>query len=214
MKAKNTKPVCTDCGLRITRRARTGCCVRCTARKTGLTNVINGHIKRLGALPQSKIARQQNMLRARNSSRAREVFRHNGLIAIEQIRNLPQTKTAQRLSGQRAVVSGQLALARERLGMRPTLPEAIFYGLIFGLHEFRFQKTIPTAICSHRVDAVLGSTIFELDAGGHHAFGDRTEHDHNVDEEYKKMGYRVVRANSPEDLFLRVLQRMADGALE
>ena len=65
--------------------------------------------------------------------------------------------------------------------------------------------------CAHRVDARLNKHIFELDGGGHHIHRDRTEHDRLEDEDYAKIGYRVIRATTAADLFLRVLQVMEDN---
>lgn len=104
----------------------------------------------------------------------------------------------------------QLIQARKKIQAKPTWPEARFYGLVFGYDglakEFHAQENIPTTVCDHTVDGRWRDIIFELDGGGHHVFGDRTEHDFAVDIEYRAMGYRVMRAESSSDLFLRFLQ--------
>lgn len=106
---------------------------------------------------------------------------------------------------------------REKSRAKPTWPEAIFYGLVYGYNglakEFRAQEFIPNAVCDHTVDGRWKDIIFELDGGGHHAFIDRTEHDHLIDAEYQKMGYRVVREETASDLFLRLLQMVEKSKL-
>lgn len=83
----------------------------------------------------------------------------------------------------------------------------MIYGIQDGvISDWKFQETIRTSVCNHRVDARLGKVIFELDGGAHHVFRDRHEHDRLVDSEYRIMGYRVVREPDVEGLFLRALQ--------
>ncbi len=104
----------------------------------------------------------------------------------------------------------QLNLARKKSQARPTWPEAIFYGLVYGhdglSKEFHAQECIPTNICNHTVDGRWKDVIFELDGGGHNVFKDRTGHDRLVDAEYQAMGYRVIREETASNLFLRLLQ--------
>ncbi len=104
----------------------------------------------------------------------------------------------------------QLKQARKNLRAKPTWPEAVFYGLVFGYdglaEEFYAQELIPTTVCNHTIDGRWRDVILELDGGGHNIYRDVTEHDLLVDAEYQKMGYRVVRAESSSDLFLRFLQ--------
>ncbi len=93
----------------------------------------------------------------------------------------------------------------------PTWPEAIFYGLVLGTlngqsKDFQAQERLSVPSCNHTVDARLGRFIFELDGGGHHAFGDRAEHDELIDKEYAEIGYMVIRAPNESELFVRLLQ--------
>jgi len=97
------------------------------------------------------------------------------------------------------------------MAVKPSWPEARFYGLIFGWFngsskDFRFQEVLPTPSFGRVVDARLEMNIFELDGGGHNAHRDRSKRDRIADEEHRMMGYRVIRATNESDLFLRVLQ--------
>lgn len=102
------------------------------------------------------------------------------------------------------------AASYKKMGAKPTWPEARFYGLVYGYNglseEFRAQQLIPTDSCDRIVDGLWKNVILELDGGGHHMFGDRTERDHLTDTEHQKMGYQVIRAKTSSILFLRLLQ--------
>lgn len=104
----------------------------------------------------------------------------------------------------------QLKQARKKIRAKPTWPEAIFYGLVYGYDrlakEFRAQENIPTTVCNHTVDGRWRDVIFELDGGGHNVHGNMTEHDRLISIEYQTMGYRVVREGTSNELFLRFLQ--------
>lgn len=178
--------------------------IRTLGLKQGKKNAESGHMRALG-LKQGRLSVE--------SGRLKRIASLGGLVQgrknvesgqLARIHDLPQSKEAYRLHGQKMVESGVLDRAiNVSLHRRdPTAPEAALYRALED-RGIRYEREVGLGPDAGHADVMVGDIIGELDAGGHGAFGNyeyQLERDRLHDALRTARGFTVIRDDNPERL--------------
>jgi len=168
----------------------------------------SGELTRIGKLPQTKAARKKNGRKAVESGQ------------LARARELPHAKIAKQENGRRVglrkAASGELARMRKvLLSKKPTNPEAIFYGLVFGnpMTAKGFTAQQDDGIGIYDGAWLKHNIIVEYDGGGHAVFHPKETllRDISKDERRTSSGRRVLRETDESVLFLKALSILEDA---
>jgi len=191
---------CLDCGTSVSKWS-TGQCRRCHGYKLGSNS--------------TQEAKEWKARGGRNQPREAKV--RGGRKAVESGQLASVCAKGGRVAGRKAVESGHLAsisskggriggpiVARTFSHKRPTWPEVLFYGLVYGSglsKGFTAQQNDGYGI----YDGAWNNEkiVVELDGGGHHVFRDRHEDDAKKDFARRKEGFHVLRETDENVLFLK-----------
>ncbi len=107
----------------------------------------------------------------------------------------------------------RLRAAFRALSRNPSWPECRLYGLIQGTLVTSTGFVAQQLITSGGIPDGMypkEKIVMELDGGGHHVFGDRTEQDMVKDKTREKDGWLVLREEDESVLFLKTLAILSD----